>query len=62
MNIHVTANEAGRNVYYLRKLESALRLLIDAIKNNEVNKSEIIQCLLIIIKFSIKTLKIRPTI
>ena len=62
MNIHVTANEAGRNACYLDKLEKVLRFLIDAIKKNEVSKKEIIQCLLILIRYSTKTLKVRPTI
>ena len=62
MNIHVTANEAGRNACYLRKIEGALKLIIEAIQNNEVSKKELIQCLMILIKFSIKTLKIRPTV
>ncbi len=59
--IHVTANEAGRNACYLRKLEGALKIIIEAIQNN-ASKKEIIQCLVILIKYSIKTLKIRPTV
>lgn len=62
MNIHVTANEAGRNACYLDKLEKAIRMLVEAIEKKQATKKEIIQCLFLILRYSTKTLKVRPTI
>lgn len=62
MNVHVTANEAGRNACYLFKLEKAIRMLAEAIEKKQATKKEIIQCLFLILRFATKTLKTRPTV
>lgn len=54
--IHVTANEAGRNAVYYDKTSKFFENLIEKIENNEI-----VMCLKAFIKYTNRTLKLKPT-
>lgn len=61
MNIHVTANEAGRNTVFYWRMVRFFELMIEGIQKRELTKGEIIWCLRAFIKYASKTMKFKPT-
>lgn len=61
MNIHVTANEAGRNTVFFYKMQKFFELLIEGIQNKELSKKKVIMCLRAFIKYANRTMKFKPT-